>query len=59
MLKIIQSPAVGRAATHQMRLPRDPAKLHLHASRDWGTYSSLGSLCQHLTAFQVKNFPNI
>ena len=35
-LKIIelQPPAMGRAATHQIRLPRAPSKLALNASRD-------------------------
>jgi len=35
--------AVGRAAPHQLRLPRAPSNLALHNSRDGATTTSLGS----------------
>ena len=57
-LKIIQfqPSAMGRAATHQIRLPRAPFNLTLNVSRDGTATASLGSLCQFLTTLSVKNF---
>jgi len=47
-------PAMGRAAPHQLRLPRAPSNLALSTSRD-GHHSFSGQLCQHLSALWVKN----
>ena len=38
-----QPPAMGRAATQQLRLPRAPSSLALNASRDGAPTASLGS----------------
>ena len=50
------NPAVGRAAPHQLRLPRAPSNLALSASRDVAPTASLGSPCQSLTALSAKHF---
>ena len=46
---------MSRVATHQMRLRRAPSNLALNASRNGVSTTSLGSLCQHLIIFWVKN----
>ena len=66
------TPAMGRAAPHQLRLPRAPSNLALSASRDWGTTASLGSCASasphsgerisptlnlNLSTFSIKPFP--
>jgi len=54
-LKVHPVPApcvVGRAATHQIRLPRAPSNLALDTSRDGAPTASLGSLC-HWTSFML------
>ena len=48
-----QSSAMGRIATHQIRLPRAPSNIASNASRVGASTASLGSLCQCLW---VKNF---
>ena len=52
----LQSPAMSRAAPHQLRLPRAPSKLALSASRD-GTPQLLWQLCQHTTTPLNDSFP--
>ena len=42
-------PAIGRAATYQIALPRAPSNLTLIASRDGAHTASLGNPCQSLT----------
>jgi len=46
---------MGRAATHQIRLPRNPTSLVLNASRDATFTASLGSLCLCPITLVVKN----
>ena len=50
-----QPPAMGRAAIHQIRLPRAPSNLAFSAP-GMGHHSFSGQLCQGLTALWVKNF---
>ena len=50
------TPATGRAAPSQLRLPGAPSNLALSTSRDGAPTASLGSLCQCLTTFWVNNF---
>jgi len=38
----LQPPAMGRAAPHQLRIPRAPSNLAL-SIQGWGTTASLGS----------------
>jgi len=59
-----QLSAVGRAATHQFRLPGVPSSPALNASGDGASMASLGSLCQclatsnlNLPFFSLKPFP--
>ena len=41
--------AMGRAASHQLRLPRAPSNLVFNTSRDGAPIASVISLCQGLT----------
>ena len=45
-----QCPAMGRVATHQLRLPRAPSNLALSTTRDGAPTPSLVSLFQCLNA---------
>jgi len=49
-----QLPAVGRAATHQLRLPRAPSKLALNASRNGVSTDSLGSYARASPPSELK-----
>jgi len=57
-LKIIwfQHPAMGRVATHQIRLPRAPFSLALGTSKDEINTASMGNLLQGLATLWVKIF---
>ena len=58
-LRIIQfqPPAMVRAATHQIRLPRAPPNLACNISRDHTSSDSLGNMFQGLTTLGEKKFP--
>ena len=51
-----QPPAMGRASTHQLRLPRAPFNMALNISTGRAS-TVLGSPFQHFTSLSVKNFP--
>ena len=55
-LKLIQFqlPATGRAATHQLRLPRAPSSLALNTSRNGAFTASLGSSASAPTPSEGK-----
>jgi len=52
----LQSPAMGRAATYQIRLPRDPHSLALGTSRYATLRTLLGNVFHWLATLWIKNF---
>jgi len=51
-----KSTAVGRVATHQIRLPSAPSTLTSNISRDGAATASLGNRFQYLTTLWVEKF---